>query len=52
MGADQPTTLKADVPLQIGGTRIASGKHILLARFIGKKQWNLVVSSKSVFDFD
>ena len=52
MGADQPTTLKTDVPLQIGGTQIASGKHILLARFVGKKQWNLVVSSKSVFDFD
>ena len=52
MGADQPTTLRADIPLQIGGTQISSGKHILLARFVDKKKWSLVVSSKSVFEFD
>ena len=31
MGADNPTTLTTDIPLNVGGTTVPKGKHILLA---------------------
>ncbi len=51
MGADNPTTLTTDIPLQVGGTTVPKGKHILLAQFTGKRSWTLVFSKKSVFEF-
>jgi len=52
LGSDAPTTLESDLDLNIGGTKVAKGKHILLARFDGPGKWTLVVSSKSSFDYD
>jgi hypothetical protein len=46
MGADVPTTIDSDTDLDFGGTRIAKGKHILLARFVEPGKWTLVVSAK------
>jgi len=46
MGADVPTTIDSDSDLDFGGTRVAKGKHILLARFVEAGKWTLVVSSK------
>jgi len=46
IGADASTTLESDRDLDIGGTRVPKGKHILLARFDGPDKWTLVVSSK------
>ncbi len=51
MGADNPTTLTTDIPLNVGGTTVPKGKHILLAQFTGKRSWTLVFSKKSVFEF-
>jgi hypothetical protein len=52
LGSDAPTTLESDQDLEIGGTRVAKGKHILVARFDGPGKWTLVVSSKSAFQYD
>ena len=46
IGADASTTLDSERDLDIGGTRVEKGKHILLARFDGPGKWTLVVSSK------
>lgn len=51
MGADNSTTLTTDIPLNVGGTTVPKGTHILLAQFTGKRSWNLVFSKKSVFEF-
>jgi membrane fusion protein, copper/silver efflux system len=52
MGSDSPTTIESNVDLDFGGTRVPKGKHILLARLAEPGKWTLVVSSKSVFDYD
>ena len=46
IGADSSTTLESDRDLDIGGTRVPKGEHILLIRFDGEGKWTLVVSSK------
>jgi membrane fusion protein, copper/silver efflux system len=52
IGSDSPTTIESNVDLDFGGTRVPKGKHILLARLAEPGKWMLVVSSKSVFDYD
>jgi len=46
IGADSSTTLESDHDLDIGGTRVPKGEHILLVRFDGDGKWTLIVSSK------
>lgn len=46
IGADASTTIDSDADLNVGGTVVPKGKHILLARFDGPGKWTLVVSSK------
>jgi hypothetical protein len=52
IGANAPTTLESDKGLNFGGTTVPKGKHILLARLVEPGKWTLVVSSKSVFQFE
>jgi membrane fusion protein, copper/silver efflux system len=52
LGSDAPTTIESNLDLDFGGTRVPKGKHILLARLIEPGKWTLVVSSKSVLDYD
>jgi nucleoid-associated protein YgaU len=52
IGADIPTTLESDQDLDFGGTRVPKGKHILLARYIEPGRWTLIVSSKSVLQYE
>lgn len=52
LGSDAPTTLESNVDLDFGGARVPKGKHILLARLAEPGKWTLVVSSKSVLDYD
>jgi hypothetical protein len=52
IGANAPTTLESNVDLDIGGTRVPKGKHILLARVIEPGKWSLVVSTKSAFQYE
>lgn len=52
IGADSPTTIESSADLDFGGTRVTKGKHILLARQAEPGKWTLVVSSKSVFEYD
>jgi hypothetical protein len=52
LGADKPTTLESDKDLDFGGTRVPKGKYILLARYTEPGKWSLVVSTKSVFQYE
>ncbi len=52
IGADAPTTIESDADLVFGGTRVPKGKHILLARLAEPGKWSLVVSSKSIFEYE
>ncbi len=52
IGADSSTTLESDRDLDIGGTRVPKGKHILLARLDSPGKWTLVVSSKPWMQYD
>lgn len=52
IGADAPTTLESDADLDFGGTRVPKGKHILLARLIEPGKWSLIVSTKSVNQYE
>jgi hypothetical protein len=47
MGADAATTLKTQVDLVFGDTTVPKGTYTLLAHFVEKEKWNLVVA-KSV----
>ena len=40
------------VRLDFGGTRVPKGKHILLARYVEPGRWTLIVSSKSVLQYE
>ncbi len=51
LGASAPTTIESDKDLDVGGTKLAKGRHILVARFDGPGKWALVVSSKSAFEY-
>jgi hypothetical protein len=52
IGADAPTTINSDADLDFGGTRVAKGSHILLARLVEPGKWSLVVSSKGAFQYE
>jgi hypothetical protein len=52
LGADAPTTIESNSDLEFGGTRVAKGKHILLARYVEPGKWNLVVSSKDRMHYE
>ena len=52
MGADMPTTLETDADLDFGGTRVAKGKYVLLARCVDPDHWTLVVSTKDRNHYD
>lgn len=52
LGADAPTTIESNSDLDFGGTRVAMGKHILLARLVEPGKWTLVVSSKPAFQYE
>jgi len=52
IGADAATTITSDADLDFGGTRVAKGKHILLARLADPGKWSLVVSTKAAFQYE
>jgi len=52
IGANEPTTITSDADLDFGGTRLAKGKHILLARLAEGGKWSLIASTKSAFQFE
>ncbi len=52
LGSDAPTTIESNVDLDFGGTRVAKGKHILLARLVEPGKWTLVVSTKNATDYE
>jgi len=52
LGSNAPTTITSDADLEFGGTRVAKGKHILLARLHESGKWSLIVSTKSAFQYD
>jgi hypothetical protein len=51
VGANTPTTIESDRDLNFGGTRVAKGKHILLVRYVAPGKWDLIVSTKSAFEY-
>ncbi|HUU14033.1 MAG TPA: DUF2911 domain-containing protein [Terriglobia bacterium] len=52
LGANAATTITSDADLDFGGTRVAKGKHILLARLGEAGKWLLVVSGKAANEYD
>ncbi len=52
LGANAATTITSDADLDFGGTRVAKGKHILLARLAEAGKWSLIVSNKGAFEFE
>jgi len=52
LGANAATTIASDADLDFGGTRVAKGNHILLARLAEAGKWSLVVSSKASNEYD
>lgn len=45
LGADIPTTLESNVPLDFGRAVVPPGKHYLFVRWVEPGLWTLVVSS-------
>ncbi len=52
LGADIPTTIESTGDLDFGGTRVPKGKYILLARLVEPGHWTLVLSTKSVNQYE
>ncbi|MFB3920166.1 MAG: DUF2911 domain-containing protein [Terriglobia bacterium] len=52
IGADAATTITSNVDLDFGGTRVAKGSHILLARLAEPGKWSLVVSAKGAMQYE
>jgi hypothetical protein len=52
IGSNAPTTITSDADLDFGGTRVAKGKHILLARLAEPGKWSLIVSTKNSFQYE
>jgi len=46
-GANVSTRLQTEVPLEIGGTRIAPGEYVMLIDLKNEKEWTFVLSSQS-----
>jgi hypothetical protein len=44
MGADSATTLKTEVDLVFGDTTVPKGSYTLVAHFVEKEKWNLVIA--------
>ena len=47
-GANDTTMLRTQVPLEIGGRRVATGNHALLIELKSPTEWTLVVSDQPV----
>jgi Protein of unknown function (DUF2911) len=52
LGANAATTITSDADLDFGGTRVAKGQHVLLARLAEGGKWSLVVSGKAANEYD
>jgi hypothetical protein len=52
LGASAATTITSDADLDFGGTRVAKGSHILLARLVEPRKWTLIVSSKAASEYE
>jgi Protein of unknown function (DUF2911) len=52
LGADAPTTIESNSDLDFGGTRVAKGKYVLLARYLEPGKWTLVVSTKDRLHYE
>ena len=50
MGADNATTLKTEVALTFGNKTVPKGSYTLLAHFVEKEKWNLVITQGSAAD--
>jgi hypothetical protein len=50
MGADTATTLKTDVDLTFGDKTVPKGSYTLLAHFVEKEKWNLLITKGSADD--
>lgn len=52
-GANISTRLKTDVPLEIGGKRVAPGEYVMLVELKSPKEWTFILTTQSwVRDFD
>ena len=45
-GANVSTRLRSEVPLEIGGTRVAAGEYVMLIDLKSENDWTLVLSSQ------
>ena len=52
IGSDAATNITSNVDLDFGGTRVAKGEHILLARLAEPGKWSLVVSAKGANEYE
>ena len=46
-GANVSTRLRSEVPLEIGGTRVAPGEYVMLIDLKSEKEWTLVLTTQS-----
>jgi hypothetical protein len=46
-GANISTRLRTEVPLEVGGTRVAPGEYVMLIDLKGPKDWTLILTSQS-----
>ncbi len=46
MGADIPTTITCEAPLDFGGATVPAGTHFVFVRWVDPGLWTLVISSK------
>lgn len=52
-GANVSTRLKTEVPLEIGGKRVAPGEYVMLIELKSPKEWTFILTTQSwVRDFD
>lgn len=46
-GANVSTRLRTDIPLEIGGKRVAPGEYVMLIDLKSEKDWTLILTSQS-----
>ncbi len=51
MGADIPTTIESNAPLDFGGSKVPPGKHFLFVRWVEPGRWTLIVSSQPIAQY-